>query len=172
MTRRRRIVLSLLAASHLGLATLGALKICLWELPWIGPALTYYCALSGTDSGYAYFAPSVGAPPFARFTIIDRDGREIADTLATGMTREAALRVEDLVEVITDRRADADVKRKIAASWAAAMFARHADADAVLIDVGNDRMPSMEALRRGKAPRWKSKFRARIVRASHQGAAP
>jgi len=159
-------MLSSLAAGHLLLAAAGAQKLCPCDLPVIGSALAYYSVLSGTDSGYAYFAPKVGAPPTARFTIIDRHGRELVDTLETGVTREADIRVEDLIETMTHRRTDHAVRRKIAASWAATMFGRHADADAILVDVGNNRLPSMEALRGGEAPRWKSIFRARIVRAA------
>ena len=166
MTRRRRIVLSSLAACHLGLAAAGAVKLCPCDLPVVGLALTYYRVVSGTDSGYAYFAPSVGAPPVARFTVVGRDGRALVDTLETGVTREADIRVEDLIEVMTHRRADDAIRRKVAASWAATMFARHPDAEAVIIDVGNDRIPSMKELRRGEAPRWRSIFRARIARRS------
>lgn len=166
MTRRRRLILLAIAGCHLGLAVTGALGVCLWEAGAIGRVLTYYRALSGIDTGYAYFAPSVGSPPRAEFTVIDGAGNEVADTLETRVTREADIRVGDLVEVFTHRRADDATRRSIALSWAAAMFARHPGAAAVLVEVGYWRQPAMAELRGGAASSWRSEFRARIVRSA------
>lgn len=162
--RRRRTILLAAAAAHLGLAATGAIDLCLWESGPIGQALTVYAALAGVDSGYAYFAPSVAAPLHTRFTIEGADGRTTIDTLETRLTREADIRVEDLTEVIQSSRADRAVRRQIMASWAAVIFARHRGAERVVIDVGRERVPSMAALRRGARPRWRSDYRARVVR--------
>lgn len=172
MSRRRRWLLLAAVACHLGLAVIGALGICLWETGAMGRVLTYYCALSGIDSKYAYFAPGVGARPQAAFTIVDGAGNEFSDTLETRVNREADIRVEDLIAVFNHRRADDAVRRQIAVSWAAMMFARHPGAQAVLVDVGHPRVPTMTALQRGAQSRWKSVYRARIVRSRDTTASP
>ena len=164
MTRRRMWLLLALVTGHLGLAVTGALGLCLWEGGPIGRVLTIYRALSGLDTGYSYFAPAVGTPPRAEFTVVDGVGGEVADTLETHVSREADIRVGDLVEVFTRRRAADARRRRIVVSWAATMFARHPEAEAVLVDVGYRRLPAMSDLRRGAAPGWRSIFRARVVR--------
>ena len=165
MSRRRRWLLLVAVACHLGLAVTGALGICLWETGAIGRVLTYYCALSGIDTKYAYFAPAVGAPSQVAFTIVDGAGNEVADRLETRVNREADIRVEDLIEVFNHRRADDALRRELAVSWAGAMFTRHPGAQTVLVDVRHRRLPTMTALQRGAESRWQSVYRARIVRA-------
>ena len=164
MTRRRMLLLLAAVTGHLGLAVSGALGLCLWEAGPIGRVLTYYRALSGLDAGYSYFAPAVGTPPRAEFTVVDGAGDRVADTLETRVSREADIRVGDLVEVFMHRRADDARRRRIAVSWAATMFARHPEAEAVLVDVGYRRLPTMGDIRRGAASGWRSIFRARVVR--------
>lgn len=173
-TRKRRLLLLTAALGHLGLVVVGALDICLWETGLPGRVLTYYAALSGADSGYSFFAPSVSTPPRAEFTIVDDDGRERVETLETRVMREADIRVENLLEVFGHRRADDALRARIAVSWAAAMFTRHRDAESVLVDIVRDRPPSMAEVRRGVEHRRRSIFRARVVRpaAARPGGAP
>ncbi|HEY8378877.1 MAG TPA: hypothetical protein VIK91_20435 [Nannocystis sp.] len=177
MTRTRKKVLLAAAACHLALVVAGGLHLCLWDAGLPGRLATYYGALSGVDTGYAFFAPRVAIPPRARFTITDRAGREFADVLTTGVTREADIRIEDLIEVFTktskrrrDREAVRELQREIARSWAAAMFTRHPEAVSVVVDVGRPRVPSMAKLRRGEPPGWRSLYRVRVTRAAERPA--
>ncbi|WAS92445.1 hypothetical protein [Nannocystis punicea] len=167
MTLRRRISLLSAAALHLVLVVFGGLGICLWEveaLGPLGPLFTYYSALTGADSGYGFYAPSVGDPPTITLTIVDDAGHAIADTLAPHLTREADIRVEDLIELFHHRRADDELRAQLAASWAATLFWRHPQARSVTIDMGFRRVPSLVDAARGKATRWRSVYRARVVR--------
>jgi len=170
MTRLRRMLGLGAAACHLGLVAAGGLDICPWEWGPLGPALAYYGAVSGVDSGYSFYAPSVRSAPDATFTVVDREGNRVVDRLQTGVTREADLRMQDLLDVVYDRRTDEAVRRQLAASWAAEMFARHPGAELVLVDVGHRRMPAMAALRAGAAPGWRSKYRAWVARSPVAGA--
>lgn len=172
MTPRRRIVLLLAATGHLTLVLLGGLDICLWERGPLGKLLTVYSALSGADSGYGYYAPRVGAPPVAKFTIVDDAGRALVDRLQPGVTREGDIRVEDLIEVFDDDANDDAMRARLAASWAATMFARHPRAASVTVDMGFRRVPSMAEARRGAAMGWKSAYRARVVRPRAAGGPP
>ncbi|MBZ5709160.1 hypothetical protein [Nannocystis pusilla] len=174
MSPRSRTMLLAAALGHLVLVVTGGLDICLWETGALGRVLTYYSALTGADTGYGFFAPKVASPPTAAFTLVDVDGRAIVDSLPPGITREADIRVEDLLEVFDHRRSDDRIRARLAASWAATLFARHPQAASVTVDMGFRRTPSMAALRRGAAPRWRSVYRARVVRPARggQGGAP
>lgn len=164
MTRIRRVLLLTAAVGHLGLVIVGGLDLCPWGWPVVGRPLTYYGSLTGVSSGYSFFAPSVRAAPDATFTLVDGAGRRWVDTLQTRVTREADIRVQDLIDVINKRRTGDALKRRVAASWAAEMFARHPAAESVVIDVGHRALPTMAALREGAAPGWESTYRARVVR--------
>lgn len=170
MTRLRKTLWLTAAACHLGLVVAGGLDVCPWEWGPIGPALAYYGAISGVDSGYSFYAPSVRSAPDATFTVVDREGHRVVDRLQTGVTREADLRMQDLLDVVYQRRTDDELRRRLAASWAAEMFARHPGAELVLVDVGHRRMPAMAALRDGAAPGWRSVYRARVARSQADGA--
>ena len=170
MTRIRRTILLTAAAGHLALVVAGGLDLSLWGWGAPGRAATYYGVLSGVGSGYSFYAPTVRVAPDVTFTMVDGAGRREVDKLTTGVTREADLRVQDVIDVMWRRGADDAIRRRVAASWAAVMFARHPGAETVVVDVGNAKLPTMAALREGAQPRWHSKYRARVVRAS--GAAP
>lgn len=172
MTPRHKKTLLLTAAlGHLTLVVLGALDVCLWELGPPGKLAVVYSALSGADSGYGFFAPKVAAPRTARFTLVDEAGQVTVDTLPPRITREADIRVEDLVEVFDNRRSDNEIRAELAAIWAAAMFKRHPEAVSITVDMGSWRVPSMAQTREGKPWRWKSIYRARVVRPPRQAAA-
>ncbi|XXX74248.1 hypothetical protein WMF30_42050 [Sorangium sp. So ce134] len=64
----------LAATGHLGCVVPGALHVDLQRAGRLGRVVAYYCALSGAGSGYDYFAPSVGALPWARFQATDASG--------------------------------------------------------------------------------------------------
>ncbi len=172
MTRTRRWLWLTVVGCHLGLAVTGALGLCLWDAGAIGQVSTYYRALAGLDTGFAFFAPSVGSPPHAEFTMVDGAGDEVVDTLETRVTREADIRVGDLVEVFIHRRTNEGMRRQIAASWAAALLARHPGAEAVRVDVGYRHLPDMAQLRGGATPQWRSYFRGRVVRSSDATGGP
>ncbi|MDC0717299.1 hypothetical protein [Nannocystis bainbridge] len=164
MILRTRILLLGAAAFHLALVVLGGLGFCLWGAGPLGPLLTYYAALTGADSGYGFYAPSVGDPPTLTLTIVDDEGRARLESLAPRITREADIRVEDLIEVFHNRRIDEAVRARLAASWAAELFSRHPSARSVTVDMGFHRVPSLVAASRGAPTRWRSVYRARVVR--------
>ena len=164
MTRISRLLVLAAVTCHLGLATLGALDVCLWRYGPLGRGLMAYSAATGLDNSYGYFAPGVATPAQARFTLMAR-GRELrTEPLTPGITREGDVRVEDLVDAFNGRRVGAALKRDVAASWAAAMFRRHPDADALVLDVGVARMPPLIRALPGDPTRWKSFYRARVAR--------
>jgi hypothetical protein len=164
--RHKKILLLCAALGHLTLVVLGARDVCLCDYGAPGQLAVLYSALSGADSGYGFFAPKVASPRTARFTLVDEAGRVIVDTLPPRITREADIRVEDLVEMFDTRRIDDEVRAQLAGTWAAAMFKRHPEAVSVTVDMGSWRVPTMAEAREGKPWRWRSIYRARVVRPS------
>ncbi|MFY0535424.1 hypothetical protein [Nannocystis pusilla] len=152
MTLGRRLLLLAAVAAHLVLVALGGLGFCPCGAGPLGPLLIAYGVLTGADNGYGYYAPSVGDPPTLTLTLVDDAGRTAVDSLAPKITREATIRVEDLIEVFHDRRSDDTVRGRLAASWAATLFARHPEARSVTVDMGFHRVPSLVKAARGAGP--------------------
>lgn len=168
----RRTLLSAAATCHLLLVLAGGFDLCLWEFGPPGRVLGRYSAASGAAAGYSYFAPGVGAPLRAEFTLVAADGSTRRGDLPPHLTREADIRYEHIAELAGEPELDRAGREALARSWAAAMFARHPDVTRLALDVGRDRVRSMAAVRRGDAPRWRSDLRARIARATAERGAP
>lgn len=158
---RARLLLGV-AAVHLVCVALGALQVDLQSAGWLGRGLAYYGALSGADSGYNFFAPAVNALPWARFQITDAGGAARADVLESGANHEADLRARSILSLflIVD---DEALRRSLVASWAGKMFARHPDAESVVVRIEICDLPSMRQYRDGERPSWDLLYQAKLV---------
>ncbi|WP_437285768.1 hypothetical protein [Sorangium sp. So ce406] len=162
-TRRRGLALmTLAAAAHLGCVLLGALHVDPQGAGRLGRVIAYHSALSGADSGYNFFAPSVGALPWARFQVTDARGRVNADALESGANHEADLRVRSLVSLFLTEE-DESLRRALAASLAGKVLARYPGAASVVVRLEICDLPSMEEYRDGKRPAWNLIYRAKLV---------
>ncbi|MGK3959778.1 hypothetical protein WMF38_42860 [Sorangium sp. So ce118] len=163
-TRRRRALalLILAAAAHLGCVVLGALQVDLRKAGRLGEALAAHSALSGADSGYNFFAPSVGALPWARFQVTEANGKVSTDALESGANHEADLRVRSIVALFMTEE-DESLRRALAASWAGKVFARHPGAESVVVRLEICDLPSMKEYRDGKRPTWDLVYQAKLV---------
>ena len=142
-----------LGSAHLVLVTLGAAQI---DAGAIG---SYYGKLSGSSSNYAFFAPTVGSPTRATFEITDEKGtvrREALDET----NRELSLRIGNILDVFEDEMPDDETRRTLAASWVSYMMTRHPESRKVGLVVDYYDVPTMKEFRDGKAPYWKSLYRA------------
>ncbi len=171
--RRRGLALMALAAAaaHLGCVLLGALHVDLQRAGRLGRGVAYYGALSGADSSYNFFAPSVGALPWARFQVTDARGRRIDDVLESGANPEAQLRIRSLVALFVTEE-DASMRRSLAASWAGKVLARYPGAESVVARVEICDLPSMQEYRDDKRPAWNLIYEAKLVRQHRPPAAP
>ena len=79
--RRGRAAALVAVVGHLVLVVMGALQIHPEGDGWLARALAYYGALSGAESGYAFFAHSITPLPRASFLVSDAGGMTIADAL-------------------------------------------------------------------------------------------
>lgn len=133
-----------------------------------GVVVRLYGALTGGTAGYGFFSPDIAPEVRARFEIVDARGRRHPVSL-TGANREADLRVGNLVNSQWDlRRTDESLanNRALAASCAGKIFARHADAVAVDVQVEYYDLPLMEDFRTGASGRWVAYYRTSFTRSS------
>ncbi|WP_437808881.1 hypothetical protein [Sorangium sp. So ce1078] len=169
--RRGLALMALAAAAHLGCVILGALHVDLQRAGRLGWGVAYHGALSGADSGYGFFAPSVGALPWARFQVTDARGKVIDDVLASGANPEVDLRVRSIVSSFMTEE-DESMRRALAASWAGKVLARYPGAASVVVRLEICDLPSMQEYRDGKRPAWNLIYEAKVVRQHRPPAAP
>ncbi|WP_437283739.1 hypothetical protein WME90_44435 [Sorangium sp. So ce375] len=159
---KRALFLLPAAAIHLGLViVLGVLHVRLPYGGWAERAVGYYGAFSGASSAYSFFAPSVGPLLWATFQVRDRAGTLTTEVLETGASREADIRVKNIVGMYWDEQ-DPAVRRSLVASWAAKVFAKHPEADSVVVRLEIYDLPSMAEYREGKEPRWHVEYQAKF----------
>ncbi|WP_438025715.1 hypothetical protein [Sorangium sp. So ce233] len=162
MGRRRAILLLAAAAAHLVVVCLGALHVQIGDEGWARRAVTYYGMLSGANSGYSFFAPGFGPTLSASFQVNDANGTIATDVLETGVSREADIRVRNIIGMFRMEE-DEMVRRSLVASWAGKVLARHPGADSVVVQLDTFELPSMAEYREGKPPGWKLDYRAKFV---------
>jgi hypothetical protein len=158
---KRHALFTALAAVHLGLVVCGALG---WGLlpedKLTGQVLRVGQAMSGSDTGYGFFAPDVGADLRARFTMIDATGREWTDDMSFGNNLEARLRVANVLALVYDE----ELRGVAAGSLAGTMFGRHPTAQTVIVTIETYDPPTMEEYREGDRPEWEVVYEAAISR--------
>ena len=154
-----------LALLHLVLVVAGATHFYFWDYGKIGRALDRYGLLSGAASSYPFFAPEVGTSIRARFELYDPSGKRIAtDDLAHGATREADLRLSNIVEMIDEDLTDDRTRHLLAASWAGKIFARHPHATRLKLSVETYDLPTMSEYRAGLRYDWEPIYTAEFGR--------
>ncbi|WP_437936567.1 hypothetical protein [Sorangium sp. So ce341] len=162
MGRRRAVLLLAAAAAHVVVVCLGALHVHIGDEGWARRAVKVYGLLSGADSGYSFFAPGVGSTRSASFQVNGADGEIATDVLETGVSREADIRVRNIIGMFWLEE-DQMVRRSLVASWVGKVLARHPDADSVVVQLDTFELPSMAEYREGKAAGWNLDYRAKFV---------
>lgn len=150
-----------LAMFHLGLVIAGACHL-EFSRSWrpIGSLLGFYGNLSGADTSYGFFAPSVAPQLRATFTLTDAAGRQWTTTHDLGKTREANLRLSSTISLVTHD----NLRDPILLSWAASMFGRYPTAQKVEVRIEVLELPRMDYYRAGWRPRWSPSYEATFER--------
>jgi hypothetical protein len=165
---RRRPRLAIAAAvMQLGCAAAGAMELDFDHASWV---ISQYGALSGTDSAYGFFAPSVGTQLQVTFVLTDAAGKITTDVLTTGVSKEADLRIGDMVAIFW--MDDQNLQRSLVGSWAGRMLARHPEATRVAVNLDAYDLPTMAEYREGKRPEWSPYYEAEFVRRDRASADP
>ena len=151
MTKRTACLVAF-AAAHLTL-------VVLWDaanIPLLpeGSApekvLHWYGRMSGTDSGYGFFAPNVAEEARAVLTITDDAGRSWTEPVVEGDNEEVRARLSSMY----GRAAGGQMRRGLARSWAARAFARYPAAQVVTVNLRSYDTPTMDEFRDGETFEW------------------
>ncbi len=156
---------------HLALVTLSASYINIADTVPGKSIIDFYRKASGADSSYGFFAPSIGAKTRALFDIIDPSGAKIENiSLAPNAVREVETRLGGIYDEFTSEDAeDANFRKPLAASLAAAIFSKHSHAAEVILHVQEFWPTTMEEYRQGERARWSDCYAARFARTEQSG---
>jgi hypothetical protein len=158
---RRHALLTGVAAIHLVLVICGAVNY----RPLSGdrlPAqvLRFTQAVTGSDSGYGFFAPDVGCDLRARFTLIDAAGRRWDQELDLGNTLEERVRIANVLSLAYED----DLRRDLAGSLAGTVLARNPTAEKVIVRIDVYDPPTMDDYSVREKLEWESLYMATISR--------
>lgn len=157
--RKKYHLLLGLGLAHLVLVGFGAAKINFWDYGPAGALIEKYGLYSGTSRAFDFFAPAVGPSIRAQFDLFDTSGRYLgSDIIQKSSNRECYLRVSNIVDILSKRLEDPVLRKKMGASWAAKVLARHKEAARVQIRMENYDMPSMSQYREGLMYGWEPLF--------------
>lgn len=129
----------------------------------LGRALTLYLGVSGSNTRYGFFAPSVGTSLRASFDVQTQNGRTFREWLGNTDGQEASIRIGNLAALFGRFVDDKKMQRSLTASWAAQVFARHPEAKKVAVHVEIYDLPSMAEYREGLRPNWKTMYRGEYL---------
>jgi hypothetical protein len=164
--RGKRLLLVAAFGCHSALVALGAAHLTPRLAGPVGRGLRFYDALSGAGNSYSFFAPTVGPQLRARFTVCTPQGTCADETLETGRSREASVRLGEIagtVHLMADRT---DVRRAFLGALAASRFGAHPEASVVQVNIEEWVVPTMAQYRGGARPRWSPLHDATFVRRS------
>jgi hypothetical protein len=156
---RHRLWLGI-AICHLVLVTLGAASFDFERLGRLESPVHFYNEMSGSGNGYSFFAPGIENQLRAVFEVTDRNGTTQIVPLETGLSKEADLRVGNIIDQFApqddfgDDVTSTQVQRSLSASLARLMFARDRNVKHVTVRLENYRPVSMAEYRGGKRPEW------------------
>jgi hypothetical protein len=146
-----RIVALVLVVVHMILVVCGAFNVRRSKFEGSsGPALNWYAKMSGADHCYGFFSPNISPAFRLRFILSDKTGRTWTDTLEEGANPEARVRLGNAPYLFSLP----DLGDQAMSSLAATMFARHPEANRVVICVEGQNPPTMQQYRAGHLPTW------------------
>jgi hypothetical protein len=160
MTVRLKLLAGL-ALAHLVLVVCGAFG----GLGWLkqargGQVLHVGTTLSGADTNFGFFAPAVASSNRPRFVITEGDALAREVRLDEAPNHEVRVRSISPLHLFLV----SDLRDPLAASWAARVFDRQPQADAVTVRVEEHVLPTMKEYRDGKRPQWQPIYDATFAR--------
>lgn len=94
-------------------------------------AFSIYEALTGAGGGFGFFSPNVGQQVFVKFEIIDKNGTQKEIALEKMVSREVGIRLGNMFRLFVYSYEKENLRRSLAASFAAHVFESHPDAEQV-----------------------------------------
>jgi hypothetical protein len=169
--RRYRIWVTL-GLFHLMLVTAGATYFDLSKIGFFATAAEYYGEVTGSGSGYGFFAPGVTGQLRALFDIVGPKGTTKTISLFTHASHEADVRVGNIIDQFaSDPDEDTPaLHRALAASLAGTIFGRYPDSKKVVVRLQELWPVSMEEYREGKRAEWEPVYDAAFIHNTKRGA--
>jgi hypothetical protein len=165
---KHKVLWASLATVYLALAAFGATQIRLPSTHWLprtfGDAFQVYGVLTGGNVSFNYFAPGVGSDLRVRFEILGSDDGRVEERWPGNVSREASLKINNIVGLIANTIGDEKLRRSLAASWAGKVFSRHPTARKVTVRIESYEPPRMRDWRRGDRSSWRHYYKASFVR--------
>jgi hypothetical protein len=149
---------------HVALVVAGAAHLTPLVRGPVGRGLGFYDALTGAGDSYSFFAPTVGRQLRARFDVCTAQGACTGETLETGKSREAGIRLGEIAGTVCEVADRPDVRRAFLGALAASRLGEHPEASRVRVNIEEWVMPTMAAYRAGARPRWRVLHEATFVR--------
>jgi len=162
MSKKEKI-LGTVVGLHLVLVVMGAAEVSFQDRGPIGEALYLYGQATGAGHGYGFFTGEINSGLRAEFDV-DVDGRMEVARLETGQTREADIRIGNILGVLSRSVEDEPLRRAVAASWAGKVLARYPKATKIKVRMESLPIPPMEAFRSGVRYTWEPFYSAEFQR--------
>lgn len=161
--RKKALFLTLLGA-HAVMVVAGVFQFIPLKDQAFGWGWLITSLVTGSQTNFSFFAPGVGSQLKVTFRVSLPEGTS-EEVLAVG-SREANLRVGNMIDTFWGRNADEEVKRSVAASWAAKVFGDHPRAESVEVFVDAFELPSMREYQAGILPKWDRFYSATFRKAN------
>jgi hypothetical protein len=161
MSTRFKII-AFLAAAHLALVFCGAAHLPVRiGLDTVDRFIGWYGAMSGSETSYGFYSPTVAPQTRATFTLTDSSGRTWTDTPDLANFSEANLRFANAINLVYHPFRDEAMH-----SWATYMLRRHPSAVRVKVLVEYQSLPYMAGYAEGDRPLWHVEFDETYERSS------
>jgi len=149
---------------HLLLVAIGALMLQFPSGNSLAKMFHGYGKLTGASQGYNYFAPEITSELRARFEIEHANGKVDEGALSPGATREAQLRLNNIIGELGGMVGDEKARQALAARWAARIFQRSPDARTVTVVLESFRLPSLQEFKDRSQTGWELFYRGTFAR--------
>jgi hypothetical protein len=147
-------IFAVLAAAHLALVFCGAAHLPVTTgIEPVDRLLDWYGAMSGSETSYGFYSPTVAPETRATFTLTDASGRTWTDTPDLANFSEANLRFANAINLVYH-----DFRDEAMQSWATYMLRRHPSAVRVNVLVEYQSLPYMAGYVEGDRPMWHVEF--------------
>ena len=129
-----------------------------------GKAFSAYGELTGSGYSYGYFAPGAYSQLRAQFIVSDHSGHSQVLCLDQTRTHEAALRLGNILEQLSNDAADpTEFHHHLASALAGSIFARYPEAHTVDVRLQRYSTVSMKQFRLGSRTTWEPEFSAKFA---------
>lgn len=150
------------AGVHLILVVMGAAQFDWTRVGAMGKYFQNYGEVTGSGSGFGFFAPGVGHQLRAEFDVTDLNGKTFTTSVLNSSTHESDIRIGNVITSFGRNSEDEKSRRALVASWAGKVFSRYPTASEVVVRLESFTPVNVKNYREGKRSEWKHYYRAKF----------